>query len=88
MFLVIGASRAQNTTSTTTKSPPVTTCPGANEERFECGPICGDKSCATMRSFNPSSIRCTKICAPGCFCKSGYVRNLKGVCVLPIGCLT
>uniref|UniRef100_A0A182FFK4 TIL domain-containing protein n=1 Tax=Anopheles albimanus TaxID=7167 RepID=A0A182FFK4_ANOAL len=72
MFLVIVESRAQ--TRTTTKSPPVIPCSGANEERLECGPLCGDKMCTTLRAFNPASIRCTKLCAPGCFCRSGYVH--------------
>ncbi|XP_050091130.1 venom peptide CtAPI-like [Anopheles aquasalis] len=87
MFLMVGASRAQ-TTTTTTKTTPVTTCSGANEERIECGPLCGDKTCTAMRAFNPASVRCSKACAPGCFCKSGYVRNSKGMCILPVGCLT
>uniref|UniRef100_A0A2M4AXX1 Putative trypsin inhibitor like cysteine rich domain protein n=2 Tax=Anopheles triannulatus TaxID=58253 RepID=A0A2M4AXX1_9DIPT len=82
--LVIAASRAQTTTN---KSSPVISCSGPNEERIDCGPLCGDRMCWTMREANFASNRCSKQCAPGCFCKNGYLRNSRGICVTPLSCL-
>lgn len=50
-------------------------CP-EHEEFQACGSACAP-NCANP---HPSPM-CTKNCVIGCFCKSGYLRNAKGVCV-------
>jgi hypothetical protein len=58
--------------------PPV--CP--SDEVFKpCGTACP----ATCANPHPSPV-CTRNCVIGCFCKEGYLRNEKGVCVAAANC--
>jgi len=49
-------------------------CPG-DKEYTECGSACPDK-CNQQEGQ-----MCTMQCVPGCFCKSGYVLDDKGICI-------
>ncbi|KFB51541.1 putative TIL domain polypeptide [Anopheles sinensis] len=60
-------------------------CPNPNEEPSECGPSCGDRNCTNQSKNN---VKCTKECKAGCFCKGGYVRNSRQVCVPSYMCGT
>ncbi|CAK9824630.1 Chymotrypsin inhibitor [Anthophora retusa] len=53
---------------------------GLNEEFTSCGSAC-EPSCA-----KPPTNICTLQCKIGCQCKSGYLRNREGTCVLPQNC--
>uniref|UniRef100_A0A182IX55 TIL domain-containing protein n=2 Tax=Anopheles atroparvus TaxID=41427 RepID=A0A182IX55_ANOAO len=53
-------------------------CSNPNEEPQDCGPSCGDRRCTNQFK---NDIKCTKECKPGCFCKGGYVRNSRNVCI-------
>lgn len=55
-------------------------CP-SNEVFQTCGTACP----ATCAKPHPSPV-CTKNCVIGCFCKQGYLRNAKGVCVPAANC--
>lgn len=52
---------------------------GLNEEYMTCGHKCKD-------SCNPTVQTCTANCQVGCFCKDGFARNPKGVCVVRRDC--
>ncbi|XP_014099718.3 chymotrypsin inhibitor [Bactrocera oleae] len=54
---------------------------GKNEEFTECGTACPPK-CDQRNSPN----LCTLQCIVGCQCKSGYVLNNQGRCVLRRDC--
>uniref|UniRef100_A0A182WBB9 TIL domain-containing protein n=1 Tax=Anopheles minimus TaxID=112268 RepID=A0A182WBB9_9DIPT len=41
----------------------------------ECGSSCTEPKCKSRNMI------CPAVCGPGCFCKEGYARNPKGVCV-------
>ncbi|GFV25852.1 zonadhesin [Trichonephila clavipes] len=58
----------------------IPTC-GENEEYSECG-----SSCPLTCSNYQESVFCTKGCAKGCFCKSGYVEGPNKKCILPQKC--
>uniref|UniRef100_A0A182SJ53 TIL domain-containing protein n=1 Tax=Anopheles maculatus TaxID=74869 RepID=A0A182SJ53_9DIPT len=53
-------------------------CTDPNEVYDDCGPICGDRTCANQRK---NDVSCRRSCIEGCFCKGGYVRNKSRVCV-------
>ncbi|GFT45325.1 zonadhesin [Nephila pilipes] len=53
-----------------------------NEVFQECGPACPNTCDSLGKSDSPCPARCVK----GCFCKSGYVRNRDGNCILPNFC--
>jgi hypothetical protein len=55
-------------------------CPN-NEEFLACGSACAP----TCANPHPSPI-CTKNCVIGCFCKSGHLRNKRGLCVPAAQC--
>ncbi|CAL1266706.1 unnamed protein product [Larinioides sclopetarius] len=57
------------------------TC-GANAEYRECGSAC-PPTCADRGKKNKI---CTMQCVSGCFCKKGFVKNNRGVCVKPQEC--
>uniref|UniRef100_A0A182R6Q8 TIL domain-containing protein n=1 Tax=Anopheles funestus TaxID=62324 RepID=A0A182R6Q8_ANOFN len=59
------------------------TCTNPNEEPNECGPACGDRTCANLRRNN---VVCSKQCIPGCYCIGGYVRNSRNVCIPTFMC--
>jgi hypothetical protein len=61
--------------------PPVPKC-NENEIFHSCGTACP----ATCANPNPSPV-CTKNCVIGCFCKEGYLKNEKGVCVKAANCV-
>ncbi|XP_060825212.1 chymotrypsin inhibitor-like [Bombus pascuorum] len=52
---------------------------GLNEEFKSCGSC--EPTCA-----KPRVTVCTMECKIGCQCKSGYLRNGEGTCVLPENC--
>ncbi|KAK1122897.1 hypothetical protein K0M31_009342 [Melipona bicolor] len=52
---------------------------GLNEEFKSCGTAC-EPSCTKRSEI------CTMQCVIGCQCKSGYLRNDKGTCVVPENC--
>ncbi|GBL55597.1 hypothetical protein AVEN_49484-1, partial [Araneus ventricosus] len=56
------------------------TC-GANAEYRECGSACPP----TCEDRGKKKI-CTLQCVSGCFCKKGFVKNNRGVCVKPQEC--
>ncbi|XP_035915236.1 chymotrypsin-elastase inhibitor ixodidin-like [Anopheles stephensi] len=60
-------------------------CSNPNEEPLECGPACGDRTCSNQRRNN---VLCTRQCIPGCFCKGGYVRNSRNMCIPSFMCFT
>ena len=62
----------------TTSSP---TCDGENFEYTLCGSYC-PPSCDNLFDF----IICPSVCIEGCFCKTGYVLNTNGECILPNEC--
>ncbi|XP_073426616.1 von Willebrand factor-like [Dendrobates tinctorius] len=49
-------------------------CCSGNTEYQQCGSACPP----TCDNRSPV---CTKVCTPGCFCKKGTIRNVKGECV-------
>lgn len=52
------------------------TCKGANEF-YDCGSPC-DTTCATLGKQCPIvNVKCTEMC----YCKGGFARNSKGVCI-------
>ncbi|XP_076165702.1 chymotrypsin inhibitor-like [Ptiloglossa arizonensis] len=53
---------------------------GLNEEFRSCGSPC-EPTCAV-----PVADFCTYNCKIGCQCKTGYLRNGGGTCVLPDNC--
>ncbi|XP_035220009.1 zonadhesin-like [Stegodyphus dumicola] len=53
-----------------------------NEEYRECGSAC-PPTCS-----NPGPVSCAERCIKGCFCKTGFVRDPHGKCVLPTSCPT
>ncbi|XP_055930162.1 zonadhesin-like [Argiope bruennichi] len=60
-------------------------CPvvcGVNEEFKECGSAC-PANCTNH--LQPQRL-CPAICVKGCFCKSGFVRDSSGKCILPTMC--
>ncbi|KFB51540.1 AGAP006813-PA-like protein [Anopheles sinensis] len=82
---------AQHTVTTTTEEPsedvveemPIISCTGVAEVYNVCGPACGDRTCDNQ---GRSDVPCTKQCVEGCYCRSGYVRNKAGTCILPYRC--
>ncbi|XP_054715666.1 mucin-6-like [Uloborus diversus] len=52
---------------------------GVNEEYTDCG-FC-EPTCE-----NPHPEVCAQSCTPGCYCKSGYLRNSNRICVSPEEC--
>lgn len=57
-------------------------CIKPNEEYTSCGTACP----ATCDNLSNPPTFCTKQCVIGCACKSGYVKNRAGECVLPCEC--
>uniref|UniRef100_A0A182QUA8 TIL domain-containing protein n=1 Tax=Anopheles farauti TaxID=69004 RepID=A0A182QUA8_9DIPT len=53
-------------------------CMDPNEVYDDCGPVCGDRTCANQRK---NDVSCLRACQNGCFCKGGYVRNKSRKCV-------
>ncbi|XP_053665306.1 chymotrypsin-elastase inhibitor ixodidin-like [Anopheles marshallii] len=53
-------------------------CSDPNEVYDDCGPICGDRTCANQRK---NDVACMRSCMEGCFCKGGYVRNKSRKCI-------
>ncbi|KFB45748.1 TIL domain-containing cysteine-rich salivary secreted peptide [Anopheles sinensis] len=52
-------------------------------ERFlDCGNSCMEPKCTKP----PVNFPCITLCLSGCYCREGYVRNDKGVCVPPSKC--
>ncbi|EAT48605.1 AAEL000375-PA [Aedes aegypti] len=48
--------------------------------------LCGDECPRTCENLDPKP-PCTQVCARGCYCKKGFVRdNISGLCVLPCDC--
>ncbi|GFV25848.1 zonadhesin [Trichonephila clavipes] len=67
------------------KCIPPTSCPVVckeNEVFQNCGPNCQH----TCENLGKPLGACTLQCVKGCFCKPGYVRNQKGLCILPNFC--
>uniref|UniRef100_A0A182N7E7 TIL domain-containing protein n=1 Tax=Anopheles dirus TaxID=7168 RepID=A0A182N7E7_9DIPT len=60
-------------------------CKDPNEVYDDCGPICGDRTCANQRK---NDVSCLRACQAGCFCKGGYVRNKSRTCVPSYLCTT
>ncbi|KFB51539.1 putative TIL domain polypeptide [Anopheles sinensis] len=58
-------------------------CADPNETFDDCGPSCGDRTCAN-RSRNDA--KCLRSCASGCFCKGGFVRNKSNRCIASYMC--
>uniref|UniRef100_A0AAG5D592 TIL domain-containing protein n=1 Tax=Anopheles atroparvus TaxID=41427 RepID=A0AAG5D592_ANOAO len=54
------------------QEPPVVTCSDPNEYYTDCGPVCGDRTCANK---NKNDVTCLRSCGAGCFCQGGYVRS-------------
>ncbi|GBN14230.1 hypothetical protein AVEN_113762-1, partial [Araneus ventricosus] len=65
----------------TAPNSPENAC-GENAEYRECGSAC-PPTCADSGRKNKV---CTKQCVSGCFCKKGFVKNDRGVCVRPKEC--
>uniref|UniRef100_A0A182LTT4 TIL domain-containing protein n=1 Tax=Anopheles culicifacies TaxID=139723 RepID=A0A182LTT4_9DIPT len=58
--------------------PEPITCTDPNEVYDDCGPVCGDRTCANQRK---NDVVCRRGCVDGCFCKGGYVRNKSRKCI-------
>ncbi|CAO1396965.1 unnamed protein product [Diamesa tonsa] len=58
-------------------------CKDPNAVYNKCGSSCSEGTC---KNPNGLSQICTKMCETGCFCKTGYVKNDAGKCVLPKTC--
>lgn len=56
------------------------TCLKVNEEWSDCGTAC-ERSCGS----NPNA-PCILLCVRGCFCKSGFIRDSNGECILESEC--
>ncbi|PRD33207.1 UNVERIFIED_CONTAM: Cysteine-rich venom protein 6 [Trichonephila clavipes] len=56
-------------------------CSKPNEEFRECGPPC----ITTCARIDPRR-KCPDNCVKGCFCKSGFVRDINGNCIRPENC--
>lgn len=56
-------------------------CP-ENEEYNECGSSC-EPNC---KDPTLASTLCITMCKPGCFCKKGFVRGPKGICIPKDSC--
>ncbi|XP_050076011.1 chymotrypsin-elastase inhibitor ixodidin-like [Anopheles maculipalpis] len=63
----------------------VLSCIDPNEEPLECGPACGDRTCSNQRRNN---VLCSRQCIAGCFCRGGYVRNSRNICIPSFMCFT
>ena len=64
---------------------PTRPCSLSNEEYKTCGTPCV-LSCDNFKLADQIEYNCPEICVKGCFCKSGYVRGIAGLCVLPTTC--
>ncbi|CAO1414017.1 unnamed protein product [Diamesa tonsa] len=64
---------------------PTRPCSLSNEEYKTCGTPC-TLSCDNFKLADEIELNCPNICVKGCFCKSGYVRGIAGLCVLPTTC--
>lgn len=64
---------------------PTRPCSLSNEEYKSCGTPCV-LSCDNFKLADKIEYSCPNICVKGCFCKSGYVRGIAGLCVLPTSC--
>ncbi|CAI5451152.1 unnamed protein product [Caenorhabditis angaria] len=56
----------------------------ANETYSDCHSPCTEAKCPT--SGTTEAVACITMCMQGCACKSGYVRNNQGECVLSEDC--
>ncbi|XP_049297571.1 chymotrypsin-elastase inhibitor ixodidin-like [Anopheles funestus] len=73
-FLLFGETVAQDPEP----EPEPIVCTDPNEIYDDCGPICGDRTCANQRK---NDVVCRRACMEGCFCKGGYVRNKSRKCI-------
>ncbi|CAO1416082.1 unnamed protein product [Diamesa serratosioi] len=64
---------------------PTRPCSLSNEEYKNCGTPCV-LSCDNYKLADAIEYSCPNICVKGCFCKSGHVRGIAGLCVLPTTC--
>nr|P0DM57.1 RecName: Full=Venom peptide CtAPI; AltName: Full=Ascaris-type protease inhibitor [Chaerilus tricostatus] len=55
-----------------------------DEEFVNCAPRC-PQNCRNIRSYQPCLVL-TPVCAPGCVCRSGKVKNDRGDCVSITDC--
>lgn len=56
-------------------------CTGANEVFSTCG----NNDCQiTCLDMDPTG--CNNVCTRGCICDVGFIRNFRGICVLPGDC--
>lgn len=58
-------------------------CEDPNAEYNKCGSRCREGTCKNPQGLSQI---CPKICETGCFCKTEYVKNDAGKCVLPKTC--
>lgn len=77
----IAATNTNNKTGKGAGKKKDSSCPN-NEVWTECGNCC-QRDCST---FGLKNFDCTPTCKSGCICNKGYLRNSKGVCVLPDCC--
>ncbi|XP_035915235.1 chymotrypsin-elastase inhibitor ixodidin-like [Anopheles stephensi] len=77
--------QGQVTGSEPEEEPEPIVCNDPNETYDDCGPVCGDRTCANQRK---NDVSCRRACIEGCFCKGGYVRNKSRRCVPSYMCST
>ncbi|XP_050076003.1 chymotrypsin-elastase inhibitor ixodidin-like [Anopheles maculipalpis] len=77
--------QGQNAVNDPEPQPEPIVCTEPNETYDDCGPICGDRTCANQRK---NDVSCRRSCTEGCFCIGGYVRNKSRKCVPSYMCTT
>ncbi|XP_035907570.1 chymotrypsin-elastase inhibitor ixodidin-like [Anopheles stephensi] len=45
------------------------------EEYLDCGSSCTEPKCKSR------PVACPAVCTQGCYCRAGYARNIRGVCI-------